>query len=293
VTTATTAEAHPSAPPLPPGGFLELPGRGRTFVRDTGGGPGAPVLLLLHGWTATADLNWCTSYRSLARHFRVVALDLRGHGRGIRSRRPFRMRDCADDAAAVLDALGVDRAIAVGYSMGGPVAQLFWRRHPDRATGLVLCATSRTFAGSRQEQAMFGALGGLSLAARAMPPVLRRRIAREILGRRLDDPSFRGWALSELRRNDPVAVLEAGRAIGRFDSRRWAAEIDVPTAVVVTTQDTLVHPSRQLALARTIPDASVHLVEGDHTACVADARLFVPVLVEACQSVAARSARRV
>ena len=54
----------------------------------------------------------------------------------------FRLADCADDAAALLDVLGIDQAIVVGYSMGGPIAQLLWHRHPEKVAGLVLCATS-------------------------------------------------------------------------------------------------------------------------------------------------------
>ena len=89
------------------------------------------MVLLLHGWTANADLNYFTCYRPLGEHFRVVAIDHRGHGRGIRKRKAFRLEDCADDAAALCDLLGIDRVIPIGYSMGGTIAQLMWRRHPQ------------------------------------------------------------------------------------------------------------------------------------------------------------------
>ena len=80
--------------------------------------------MLLHGWTATADLNWFMCYEQLGEHFRVIALDHRGHGRGIRTKRQFKLSDCADDAAALADQLGIEKFIPVGYSMGGTVAQL-------------------------------------------------------------------------------------------------------------------------------------------------------------------------
>src|SRR5438874_11869328 len=96
-------------PALPPGRHLELPGRGTTFVRDLAGPPGAPTLILLHGLGATADLNWFPAFDTLGRRFRVLALDHRGHGQGIRVGARFRLGDCADDVAAVADALGVDR----------------------------------------------------------------------------------------------------------------------------------------------------------------------------------------
>src|SRR5688500_434377 len=88
---------------VPPGRRVLLPGRGTTFVRELPGPPGAATVMLLHGWTATADLNWLPSYGPLSQHFHVIALDHRGHGRGIRSNRAFRLADCADDAVALAD----------------------------------------------------------------------------------------------------------------------------------------------------------------------------------------------
>jgi pimeloyl-ACP methyl ester carboxylesterase len=81
---------------------MELPGRGTTFVRSLPGPPGAPTLVLLHGWTASADLNWFRCYEPLGEQYRVLALDHRGHGKGIRSKKTFRLEDCADDAVADL-----------------------------------------------------------------------------------------------------------------------------------------------------------------------------------------------
>src|SRR5919206_4986102 len=118
----------PNWPPEPPiempsGRIVHVPGRGEMLLRDTGG-EGPPVLLL-HGWMFSADLNWWRTYGPLERAgYRVLALDHRGHGRGLRTHAPFRLSDCAEDAASLLETIGVDRALVVGYSMGGPVAQL-------------------------------------------------------------------------------------------------------------------------------------------------------------------------
>jgi 3-oxoadipate enol-lactonase len=284
-------ERPPWTPSLPPGRRIELPGRGHTFVRELSGPPGAPTILLLHGWTASADLNWFRCYSSLGRSYRVVALDHRGHGRGIRSRRPFRLRDCADDAAALVEELGVGPVIAVGYSMGGPVASLLWRRHPEVVRGLVLCATARTFAARPQERVSFAALGGLALAARAVPDAMRRRLAQRFIGTRTDDRSIEGWVVAEMHRNDWKAVLEAGNALGRYDAREWIGEVDVPASVVVTTRDGVVAPARQLALARSIPAASVFQVDGDHTVCVTNPGRFLPALHSAVQAVVAGGRR--
>ena len=91
----------------------------------------------LHGWTATADINWHTSYDALARRFRVLALDHRGHGRGVQPRglRSLRLEDWPTTSWRSADVLGLDRFVVAGYSMGGPIAKLVWRRHPDRVIG--------------------------------------------------------------------------------------------------------------------------------------------------------------
>ena len=270
---------------------MTLAGRGTTWVREVGTGrPGAPALLLLHGLTATAALNWGPSFEALGREFRTIALDHRGHGRGIRpsSLRGFRLEDCADDVIALADELGIDQLVAVGYSMGGPIAQLTWRRHPDRVAGLVLCATSRNFGRISQPAlrlAMSGGVFGAAAAVRSMPRPVRRQIGMASMTWRRRALGLPDWVLQEVGRNDPAAVLEAVRALQRFDSSPWIGEVDVPAAVVMTTRDRLVPPERQQRLADSIPGASVWPVDGDHGVCAVEPRRFVPVLLKACRSV--------
>lgn len=284
-------------PGVPPGRPLTLPGRGTTWVREAGtGAPGAPALVLLHGWTVTAALNWVHVFAPLAAEFRVVALDHRGHGRGIapsRMRR-FRFDDCADDVVALADALGIEQVVPVGYSMGGPVAALTWHRHADRVAGMVLCATSRHFpssSGSRSAGlAVRGGVLGVAAALRSAPPVVRQRATAAILERRA--ARLPDWALAEVAWNDPAALVEAFAELRAFDAAPWIGEIDVPTAVVVTTEDQVVPPARQRQLADDIPGASVWPVEGDHSACVTAPEAFVPALIGACRWVTARAHRR-
>ncbi|QGG94695.1 alpha/beta fold hydrolase [Actinomarinicola tropica] len=272
--------------PLPPGRHVELPGRGTTFVRELDGPRDAPPLLLLHGWTATADLNFYAMFPELAGRYHVLAMDHRGHGRGIRSSARFRLEDCADDAAALLEVLDVPPAIVVGYSMGGPVAQLLWRRHRERVEGLVLCATSRNFAGSPTAKATFSLFPPVALAGRVVPESIRAAAFERLLARR--NAGATEWFQSEMLLHDPVALAEAGGAIGRFTSHEWIGEVDVPTAVVVTEYDQVVPPSRQLKLAAAIPGTTVHRVPGQHTVVATEPHLFAPVLRDALASVVAR-----
>ena len=271
----------------PPGRVVEVPGRGDTYVYEMEGPPGAPVLFLIHGLVATTQLNWFPAFPVLADRYRVIATDLRGHGRGFPAGRRFRLSDCADDMAAVADALGVERFIPVGYSLGGPVAQLAWHRHRDRVAGLVLAATSRNFGGTLRERTWYRIVPGIVTGTRVVGSIRGRgRPPEEIdLG---DDAFLTRWAMEELRRVSPSVALQAMSALGRFSSHDWIEKVDVPTAVVVTTKDHFIAATRQLKLASAIPGATVHPVHAGHAACVLAYRRFVPALVEACESVVAR-----
>jgi pimeloyl-ACP methyl ester carboxylesterase len=262
------------------------------LVREVQGPPGAPTVVLLHGLGATAGLNWFAGFHPLGERYRVVALDHRGHGRGIRTRR-FRLADCADDVVALADALNVESFFAVGYSMGGPIAQLTWWRHRDRVDGLVLCATSRNFRGGIGDRVRFAGLGllglGLAIPGAATGSGRGWHAASGLIAGRMP-ASLRGWALRELSGHDPRSVLQAAEAIGRFSSHEWIDGIDVPVAVVATTKDELVPLRRQLKLARSIPSAVLHPVDGDHMVVGRSPGSFVPALVQACDQVARRAA---
>lgn len=268
---------------------LDLPGRGATWVHEVAGPPGAPVLLLLHGLAATALLNWSFSFQTLGRGFRVLALDQRGHGQGVRRIGAFKLEDCADDAAALADRLDVEQVIPVGYSMGGAVAQLFWRRHPGRTAGLVLCATGSQFGGPRAKRAASTLGPLLSLAARVAPRSLWDGAGERML-ENVQEPGLRSKLKEQLGPTEPASVIEAAAALARFDSSGWLGEVDVPTAVVQTLQDGHIPPQYQSLMASRIPGASVHEVDADHYACVAKPALFVPTLFDACRSVALRGA---
>jgi len=285
----TTNERRVHLPKLPPGREVELPGRGTTFVRELDGPtPTSPTVLLLHGWTASADINWRRCYYPLSSQYRVIALDHRGHGGGIRSRKIFRLLECAGDAAALADVLGIERYIPVGYSMGGPIAQLMWKHHPERVLGLVLCATATSFATSREEKLSFMGLSGLAAVARVAPTQTRQWLTEQMFLRRKTD-QWDPWSIEQVGRHEWRTVLEAGRAIGKFSSRAWIEDIDVPTSVIMTMRDHVVPLRRQVRLFESISGAEAFQVDGDHDACVANADDFVPTLLRAIHSVCERA----
>jgi 3-oxoadipate enol-lactonase len=275
---------------VPIGRRLDLSDRGTTFVREVGD-PEAPYrVLLVHGWLASAGLNWATAFDPLGKDFHVVAPDLRGHGRGLRSMRRFRLEDCADDLAALLTHLGPKPTIVVGYSMGGLVAQLLWRRRPDLVAGLVLCSTTQAFVLGRRQRyvvaaTMYYAANTVRfsrLATRWYRPATTT-LVRFGRGR---PKSMRAWATAEIRRHDLRQVFEAGYAACRFDSKPWLSDVDVPSAVIITTKDQAIPPDAQFQLAESIDGSRVFTLDDDHAACSHVAFAFT--LADACRDVANR-----
>jgi 3-oxoadipate enol-lactonase len=269
-----------------------LRGRGEIFVRESAGPENAPVLVLLHGLAATGLLNWQPTFEALSRSYRVLVVDHRGHGRGMRIREPFRLVDCAGDVDALVESLEIERFIAVGYSMGGPIAQLLWHRHRSRVEGMVLCATACRFSSGERQRLGRSLSPIINMAGRIAPRRVIRRFARQWLSDAIQDPSIRDHVLSEVRSSDPVTVGQAAAAIARFDSSEWISQVDVPTSVVLTEKDRLVPATNQLAMADRIPGSVLHSIPGDHSVCVTRPGIFLPALEEACASVAERARRR-
>ena len=269
---------------LPEGRLIDLPGRGTAFVRVADGPAGAPTVLLLHGLMATADLNWSLAVPALARRFNVVAPDLRGHGRGLPTRR-FNGEECADDLAALVLALELGPVVVVGYSLGGLIAQHFVRRHPELVSGLVLCATASRFDVPTGK----GALRVLERAARRVPEGVRRAVMLALLAPKSARTECGRWLMSEVERHDTLALLDAAAEAATFDSRSWLGASTCGAAVIVTQNDMVVSPEAQRDLARVLGRGFVFEMEGDHFACVKRPYEFNELLVAACAGAHART----
>ena len=266
---------------LPPGHIIHVPGCGEFFLRDSGGD--GPPVLLLHGWMFSADLNFWRNYGALEdAGYRVLAMDHRGHGRGLRTHAQFRLTECAADAAALLDEVDASPALVVGYSMGGPIGQLMARDHPDSISGLVLCASSSHWSDFRQKL-LWRSLAGVRLVL-GLAPDFAWRCGLRVLG--FPDSPVTTWTTSELTRGSAVDLAEAGRELSNYDSRDWLGELDLPTAVIVTLRDNGVPSSHQYELADLL-DAEVFELDADHGAAISSAPGFNAALLQALEVVEA------
>ena len=274
-------------PWLPPGHTMVLPGRGEVFYRHhVHPDPAAPTLLLLHGWTASADLQFFTAYEALAEHYSFVAIDHRGHGRGLRNPARFDLVDVADDAALLVRALGIAQVITVGYSMGGPISLLLSHRNPALVRGIVVQATALEWRASWYERLRWKTvhLVGPVLRSAVFPRSMRWGI-RRLLGPNHPLAQYVPWLTCELSRNDTFSLVHAGQSLSRYDARVFASSLGKPAGSLVTTRDRLVKPRKQRALADSL-NAFVVEVPDDHLASWTSPDAFAKATLQLVQHVA-------
>ena len=269
---------------VPSGRTVELPGRGSTYVVDSGPVAGAPTFMLLHGLACTGLMMWYPALEMMREFGRVVVFDQRWHGQGISAPR-FLLEDCADDVAALADALDIETFVPIGYSMGSAVAQLVWRRHPHRIDGLVLgAAPTGWWNGVTWERVGAGLFAAL-IEAVSPRPALPRPVAPDGDSHVRDDLQ---WVLSQLQSTSPGGIARAVAETTRFDSTSWVGQIDVPTSVLIPLRDRAIPPRQQFWLADQIPEAHVVTVDAGHTCTMLQSDQFVTALREAVDSVRQR-----
>lgn len=218
-----------------------------------------------------------------------VGIDHRGHGRGLRSIEKYELDQVADDAAAVVRELGLTNVIPMGYSMGGPIAMYLTRRHPDLVRGLIVQATALEWRATLRDRLSWKLLPlmGVALRSWTQPYVLRKAVERMLVeGSGLEQ--HREWIIAETMRSEARVVIEAGKALSRHDASTWASELGVPAGSLISTNDRLVKPKKQRALASAL---GAHVVEVpmDHLDALDERSGFAEATVALVQHVAAQS----
>ncbi len=225
-------------------------------------GSGLP-LVLLHAFPLDHRL-WDPQRAALSGAARVIAPDLRGFGRSPLGADEPGVDVMADDVAALLDRLGLDRVVLAGISMGGSVAMAFARRHGDRLLGLALCDTK---AAADAEPGRAKRLQTAERALAAGAGEVGRMLREETLPGLLGDTTKRSRPAVVTRVESiaddasPEAVAWAQRALAaRPDSMASLRAVDVPALVVVGAEDPTVTVADADAMAAALPRGRVVVV---------------------------------
>lgn len=212
------------------------------------GEEGAPIIMV-HG-AASNHLIWNAQLAALAGSARAYALDLSGHGRsGGGGHRSIRLY--ADSVCSFLDALEIERAILVGHSMGGAIAQTIGLENPDRVAGLALVGTGAKLRVLREF--LDGIMTDLQLTAHR---ITEAEFAPET------DIRLKELSEQQFLKCDPAVIHGDWSACDSFDVLSKVAEINKPTLVVCGIQDKMTPVKYSQFLSAKIPNATLRLIEG-------------------------------
>ena len=218
-----------------------------------------PAVLLLHAFPL-GSFMWERQAEALRKTHTVVRFDDRGFGDSPPGDALLTMERIADDAAALLDHLGISQAIVGGCSMGGYAAFAFARRHPTRLRGLVLQDTRAT-ADTPEARKGRGELAdkvlkqGAAAAAEAFLPKLVGETTKK------ENPGLVAKLEEVIQRTSPRGIADALAGLAaRADSTPFLREIRVPTLVVCGEEDVITPVSDSQAIQRGIADAKLKVI---------------------------------
>ncbi len=260
------------------------------YIERAGAGP---PLLYISGTGGDLRATPSIMDSALPASFDLLAYDQRGLGRTQRPAGPYTMHQYADDAAALLDAVGWERCLVFGVSFGGMVAQELAIRHPQRVERLVLACTSSGGAGAASYP--LHELQDLSIEDRARRMIALNdsrfaametenpdRYAR-ILQITIDGMQAAASKPDETAEVSDVTPAEGARlqleARRHHDTYARLGQIAAPTLVAAGRYDGIAPLSNSEALAREIPAATLQVFEGGHLFMLQDKSAF-PAIIE-------------
>jgi pimeloyl-ACP methyl ester carboxylesterase len=226
-------------------------------------GEGEP-LLLIQGMSGT-HLSWGDEFLELlARDFRVTYFDNRGMGSSSRVDHPFTIAELADDAAGLLDALGIERAHVLGVSMGGMIAQHLALEHPEKIATLTLGCT---YAGGEGSELTPPENGRRLVEAwtsgdreRAIRTGWEVNVAPDFAA---DDDNYTRFREAVLSARAPLPVIQLqAQAIGGHDVLERLGGLEAPTLVIHGELDGMLPASNGRLIASRVPRARLEVLEG-------------------------------
>jgi 3-oxoadipate enol-lactonase len=222
------------------------------------GPPDAPPIVLLHS-IATHSAMWYPQLAVWSSAFRVVRIDLPGHGGSALNEQVQTMASYAAQVRDVMDALDIEKAGIVGLSLGGMIGQAFAFDHPDRLSALVLAHS-----GARTEPAVrevwnrrLEHLAQHGLMAQ-VGPTLQRWFTRAFAA---ESPMTMEWLARQIRTTSPEGYVAAVKAIQQLDHADRLSEIGVATLVIAGEEDSAIPPAAAKAIADRIERSKLVLLK--------------------------------
>lgn len=218
------------------------------------GPPGAPPLVLLHSLGTTGHL-WDAQAADLARSFRVIRPDLRGHGLTQATPGPYSLKIFADDLTALLHQLDVQAFSLAGVSLGGLIAQYFCTENPQRVTALVLLDTAMAL-----PPAQGWTDRAAAVRAQGVASIQDAVIARWVTSAALHTPETAGLRAMLCRTADE-AYAASCEAIAAADLSTSTMGIEIPTLIIVGDEDHSTPLAAAQAMHQAIAGSTLKILE--------------------------------
>jgi pimeloyl-ACP methyl ester carboxylesterase len=232
-----------------------------------------PPLLLIHGVGARLD-NWDGAAAVLARNFKVVRYDLRGHGQSSKVPGPYSLDLFADDAVALLDHLGVAQAHIAGHSLGGMIAVTLGVRHPQRVERLAVLSA----AAGRTDEERRKVMERIALIAAGIPgDHFKNSLARWFTDEfRAANPDLMEQYAARNKENDPACYAAAYTVLATGEIGPDLPRVAAPTLVVTGEHDLGSNPRMSRFIHEGIAGSTLRILP----------RLRHSILIEAPRTVA-------
>jgi pimeloyl-ACP methyl ester carboxylesterase len=223
-------------------------------------GAGVPVIFI-HAFPLNQTM-WDDQLAVLHNHCRTITLDLRGFGQSDAPQGSYLMDQMAADIRGLMSALGIDRAVLVGLSMGGYVSLAFYRNYPESVRALVLADTR---ASADTHEARKRRLKSAERAEREGARVIAEDMIPLLLGRTTLEsrPSVVERVRTMIEANSPLGIAGAQRGMAeRRDSTYILPGLDSPVLIIVGSEDTLTPVAEAESLRNGIRGARLRVIAG-------------------------------
>jgi pimeloyl-ACP methyl ester carboxylesterase len=245
------------------------------YFEDQGSGP---CLLMAHSFLCSGAM-WAAQAEALSSSYRVVNVDLRGHGQSSAAPDGLSLSDLAADHVAVLDTLGIERAIWVGLSIGGMIGLRAALEHPERVGGLVI-ADSSGAAEPGMARLRYRAMGtGSKLfgIGSFMSPILKLMFGATTHREQPELVSEWGERMKGIDLDSIVRLM--GPLFGREEVLSRLGEIKVPALVLAGDEDRAQPPARSRELADGLPNAEFVIIpEAGHLSALEQPEVVTTVI---------------
>ena len=262
-------------------GFCRVADGSQVAYATAGDGP---PLVLVPGWLSHVEHVWkhpaaASALEQLSAGHRFVWYDRIGGGLSERGRGTSSVADDVAQLEAVLEAVGIDRCRLLGYSAGGPAAIAFAATRPERVERLILCSTyarGRDLAPDAQFRGLTDLIGtDWKLASLTMSALFLPNGSSE---------DVRWFTKFQRRAADPQTAVSLLEYMRSQDVTELLGQVRAPTTVLTNRHDPAVHPDLSRTLARAVPGAELHVLEGsEHDPFIRDAGEMVPAILAAAE----------